>query len=620
MSTVPAPAPQAPDAASRLTRALIADFDSVHQAELVERVGVHEAWWRLRAQLRSAHLLAERIVITDAQLLDGIYFLALGPAKISEVLGESTELPLPITVVARDGDLARALENMRARPDFEWSSDRVADAMSIVPDTRTLDRSREEWVAAAARGQVHVEPFRTEFPIAQILRDAPPPPTPDLPRDLVAELRTLTRRSVARAVISRAELPAEAAVSVRQWWEEAYAAALARQHNAAWLMFGEQGNRRVSGGPREDPVRHGSLQRLWEAGTRTLRRRRLAGQAAPGMLELDGSMLTTMAAVPPGLFATIVFRTQDARTQWTERRDAASLLSLALAVRTHTSSVESWLTRYRATWVRTVVLLAAMALALATAVLPQLSGWIVLPVLAALLGEMPYAEFRSLLSERPAKLRGVIHLPDPTGSGPLGLSAATVPTPSDRPSAGWAGAEIVYHWTGPPQLTMERRVTGTGRLQHRLVTQGGREGVIVVARHAGDILLVRQFRDVVGEELWELPRGFGQPDDAGRGPGTSDAALVAAATRELREETGLELLDASFCGRWWPDSGLLAGSVGVVTGRVPRLETQGPTDGEVAATRWVPEGDIDELVVNGTIRDGLSLAAIMACRAHGEGV
>lgn len=175
----------------------------------------------------------------------------------------------------------------------------------------------------------------------------------------------------------------------------------------------------------------------------------------------------------------------------------------------------------------------------------------------------------------------------------------------------WPAAQRVYHWPGPPELTVERRTGETGRPQHRLVAQRGVDGVVVIARHEGQVLLVRQHRSVVGADVWELPRGFGEPaDEAGA------QALVAGAVRELAEEVGLELLDGQSYGRWWPDTGLLAGAVGVVVGRVGHRTPAQPTDGEVAATRWVHEADLDALVADGVIRDGLSLAALLLWRTR----
>lgn len=172
----------------------------------------------------------------------------------------------------------------------------------------------------------------------------------------------------------------------------------------------------------------------------------------------------------------------------------------------------------------------------------------------------------------------------------------------------------VYEWQGPPRLRLDATALPGGRLQHRMVSQNGRPGVVVLAVAGDAVLFVQQHRPVVDALAWELPRGFGEAED---GAADSDDALVAAATRELREESGLELQGGSVLGRFWPDSGLLAGTVGAVVGSAVTAGGSDVCDRAITGTRWVPLDQLPALVRRGAIRDGLSLTALALWWARG---
>ena len=139
--------------------------------------------------------------------------------------------------------------------------------------------------------------------------------------------------------------------------------------------------------------------------------------------------------------------------------------------------------------------------------------------------------------------------------------------------------------------------------RHRLVTAEGRAGAVAIVVAGQKVLLVLQWRPAVGAACWELPRGFGDPQDA-------DA--TATATREVLEETGLTAASARLLGEIHPDTGLLASTVAVVEVLVdPAQEADRlPTDGETTASRWVDPAELASLVRGGGLRDGISLAAL----------
>ena len=61
-------------------------------------------------------------------------------------------------------------------------------------------------------------------------------------------------------------------------------------------------------------------------------------------------------------------------------------------------------------------------------------------------------------------------------------------------------------------------------------------------------------------------------------------------------------------GQIYPDSGILAGHVEVVSCTVPPQERQG-IDGEVDALQWVSLDALKEMIVGGQLQDAISLAA-----------
>lgn len=57
--------------------------------------------------LRTASLYSPTILLTDSNLLDGVFFLALGPRGCRELLGLAEQEPLPLTVLCRNKSTLR---------------------------------------------------------------------------------------------------------------------------------------------------------------------------------------------------------------------------------------------------------------------------------------------------------------------------------------------------------------------------------------------------------------------------------------------------------------------------------------------------------------------------------
>jgi 8-oxo-dGTP pyrophosphatase MutT (NUDIX family) len=125
---------------------------------------------------------------------------------------------------------------------------------------------------------------------------------------------------------------------------------------------------------------------------------------------------------------------------------------------------------------------------------------------------------------------------------------------------------------------------------------------IVALSDAHEVALVTQWRYTLGRMSAEIPTGSSEP---------SDPSVLAAAQRELREETGLS-------ARNWRELGSIDNSNGVTndvshmflaTGLQAGADSQDPAEQVVLS--WLPFGQAVDHVLNGSITESVSVAAIL---------
>lgn len=134
-------------------RIMVAELDSIAQQEVFDAATDRAAAVRaISGWLRSALVLSGRILVTDSMLLDGRYFMELGPEGVARELGASVR-DLPLTICGVQPTLRAGLEQKLAQPGFEWQ---LHYGLSTRPDKPAKHHRRvwEKWLLALDEGSI----------------------------------------------------------------------------------------------------------------------------------------------------------------------------------------------------------------------------------------------------------------------------------------------------------------------------------------------------------------------------------------------------------------------------------------------------------------------------------
>jgi ADP-ribose pyrophosphatase len=153
-----------------------------------------------------------------------------------------------------------------------------------------------------------------------------------------------------------------------------------------------------------------------------------------------------------------------------------------------------------------------------------------------------------------------------------------------------------------PRFRVERRTIESPRedpLTRDVVVHPGAV-VILPLLDDGRIVMIRQFRHAVGEELWELPAGTREPAEA----------PIDTARRELEEEAGYQASEVTPLSEFFTSPGILSEQMFAFTARDLTPVPQRLERGEKIQVVPLAADDVRILMLEGEIRDGKTLAVL----------
>lgn len=137
---------------------------------------------------------------------------------------------------------------------------------------------------------------------------------------------------------------------------------------------------------------------------------------------------------------------------------------------------------------------------------------------------------------------------------------------------------------------------------HFIKESGANNGAVIIADTGQDYLFVQVRRAAHSmQEFIELPRGYGEQGESS----------LAAAIRELYEETGFKARAEQLerIGSLQPNSAILASTVDVYLAKVSLEQRLKAHDDEVERVIFVPKVSIRDYFTGMKISDGFSLSA-----------
>lgn len=120
------------------------------------------------------------------------------------------------------------------------------------------------------------------------------------------------------------------------------------------------------------------------------------------------------------------------------------------------------------------------------------------------------------------------------------------------------------------------------------------------------VCLLRQYRHVVRDWLWELPAGKLEP---GQAP-------LTTARQELAEEAGVAAAQWTALGAIHSSPGIFTEVVHLFLARDLTATARAPEPGEVMEVHWLHLDDAVARALDGRISDGKSIAALLRAREH----
>ena len=129
---------------------------------------------------------------------------------------------------------------------------------------------------------------------------------------------------------------------------------------------------------------------------------------------------------------------------------------------------------------------------------------------------------------------------------------------------------------------------------------------IVPVTDTNEIIMERQYRYPFDEVIWEIPAG--KIDKGETDP-------LAAAMRELREETGYEAENMLFIGMYYPSPAILSEKIYMYIARGLKKGEQELDEDEFLDVQAVPFDTVVDMILKNEIPDGKTQAAVLKAKA-----
>lgn len=140
----------------------------------------------------------------------------------------------------------------------------------------------------------------------------------------------------------------------------------------------------------------------------------------------------------------------------------------------------------------------------------------------------------------------------------------------------------------------------------RAIVRHNGSAVVMPVDEKRRILLVRQYRVPAQAKVWELPAG---KIDEGE-------TALAAAKRELKEETGLRAKQWKRIANYWASPGFLEEKMNLYLATGLTHGEAEWADDERIEMRWFSERELDQAVSRQKIIDGKTLIGFLAWRRY----
>lgn len=157
------------------------------------------------------------------------------------------------------------------------------------------------------------------------------------------------------------------------------------------------------------------------------------------------------------------------------------------------------------------------------------------------------------------------------------------------------------------RVTEDEAVAPDGFKIKRSIIRHPGSAVMMAVDPKGRILLVRQFRLPAERYLWELPAG---KIDKGE-------SVLAAAKRELKEETGYKARKWKKLASYWPSPGFLGEKMTIYLATDLAEGDAEPMEDERIEKRWFTSKELDELISSGKLHDGKTFIGYLTWKRFG---